>query len=234
MDLYKELTDGKGFAVSSIENIDLFKKLRNTFISKLDIPSESKKDINILRKTMANMSNAEINKSMVNLLTFTELSDMMVASCPDLIETLCGKKLFIQRRAHTIINAPGKDQRKQWAHYEMISGISPFSYVLWAPLHDLEDEGGTYYIDQNTSTKLMKKEEKEGLINGPATFNMMKNQKPAHLKFGQVLVFNPFVLHGNISFDSKFASIACNVRFQSYNRPLLQKNSDYLKYYELP
>ena len=136
MDLYKELTDGKGFAVSSIENIDLFKKLRNTFISKLDIPSESKKDINILRKTMANMSNAEINKSMVNLLTFTELSDMMVASCPDLIETLCGKKLFIQRRAHTIINAPGKDQRKQWAHYEMISGISPFSYVLWAPLHD--------------------------------------------------------------------------------------------------
>lgn len=234
MDLYKELTDGKGFAVSSIENIDLFKKLRNTFISKLDIPSESKKDINILRKTMANMSNAEINKSMVNLLTFTELSDMMVASCPDLIETLCGKKLFIQRRAHTIINAPGKDQRKQWAHYEMISGISPFSYVLWAPLHDLEDEGGTYYIDQNTSTKLMKKEEKEGLINGPATFNMMKNQKPAHLKFGQVLVFNPFVLHGNISFESKFARIACNVRFQSYNRPLLQKNSDYLKYYELP
>ena len=33
--------------------------------------------------------------------------------------------------------------------------------------------------------------------------------------------------------NSKFARIACNVRFQSSKMPLLQKNTDYLKYYEL-
>ena len=159
---------------------------------------------------------------------------MIVNSCPSLAETLCGKELFIQRRAHVIINVPGAKQRKQWTHYEMISGISPFSYVLWAPLHDLEDDGGTYHIDQKTSVKVMKKEEEVGLINGPAVFKMMQKQKPVRLKFGQALVFNPFVLHGNIPFNSEFARIACNVRFQSYNKPLLQKNSDYLKYYRLP
>jgi len=62
---------------------------------------------------------------------------------------------------------------------------------------------------------------------------MMEKQKPARLKFGQVVVFNPFVLHGNVPFNSDLARIACNVRFQSYNKPLLQKNSDYLKYYRL-
>tara|TARA_B100000959_G_C14969919_1_gene619261 strand:- start:2236 stop:2715 length:480 start_codon:yes stop_codon:yes gene_type:complete len=159
---------------------------------------------------------------------------MIINSCPNLVEKLCGKELFIQRRAHTIINVPGEGQAKQWTHYELMSGISPYTYVIWAPLHDLDDQGGVYYIKQDESLKVMKKEQKDGLVNGPTVLNMMQNQKPTRLKFGQAIIFNPFILHGNIAFESNFARIACNVRFQSYRKPLLQKNSDYLKYYKLP
>ena len=234
MDLYEELVDGPGYAVCPIENMQVFKKLRDSFVEKMNISTESKKNINVVRKAMAKMSKAEINRSMINLLTFTDLSDMMINSCPSLVETLCGKELFIQRRAHTIINVPGKEHANQWTHYEMISGISPFSYGLWAPLHDLDDDGGAYFIDQKTSNEIMKKEEEAGLVNSPTVYNMMEKQKPARLRFGQAVVFNPFVLHGNIPFNSAFARIACSVRFQSYNKPLLQKNSDYLKYHRLP
>ena len=234
MDLYEELVHGPGYAVCPIENMQLFKKLRDSFVEKMNISTKSKKNINVVRKAMAKMSKAEINRSMINLLTFTDLSDMMINSCPSLVETLCGKELFIQRRAHTIINVPGSEHSKQWTHYEMMSGISPFTYVIWAPLHDLEDDGGAYHIDQKISLEVMKKEQEAGLVNGPTVFNMMKKQKPPRLKFGQVVVFNPFVLHGNVTFNSKFARIACNVRFQSCNKPLLQKNSDYLKYHRLP
>ena len=138
MDLYKELVNGLGYAVCPIENMQLFKKLKDSFVEKMNISTKSKKNIDVVRKAMAKMSKAEINRSMINLLTFTNLSDMMINSCPNLVETLCGKELFIQRRAHTIINVPGKEHSKQWTHYEMMSGISPFTYVLWAPLHDLE------------------------------------------------------------------------------------------------
>ena len=62
----------------------------------------------------------------------------------------------------------------------------------------------------------------------------MGNKKPPRLKFGQAIIFSPFVIHGNIPFNSELARIACNVRFQSFNTPLLQKNTDYLKYYKLP
>ena len=234
MDLYEELVHGSGYAVCPIENMQLFKKLRDSFVEKMNISTESKKNINVVRKAMAKMSKAEINRSMINLLTFTNLSGMMIDSCPSLVETLCGKELFIQRRAHTIVNVPGKQHSKQWTHYEMISGISPFTYVLWAPLHDLDDNAGAYFINLKKSNEIMKKEEEDGLVNGPTVYNMMEKQKPPRLKFGQVVVFNPFVLHGNVAFDSKFARIACNVRFQSYNKPLLQKNSDYLKYHQLP
>ena len=152
MNIQKELNQGNGFAIVDIENIKLFKKLRNLFIQKLNIKNETK-NINTVRKAMAKMSKTEINKSMIELLNFNNFSEMIVMSCPKLVRKLCGKDLFIQRRAHIIINVPGKGQAKQWPHYEMISGLSPFSYIIWAPLHDLDDDSGIYYIDQRNPQK---------------------------------------------------------------------------------
>lgn len=225
---------GQGYAVIPIENMKTFMKLRDSFIERINISNGSEKNIDFVRKAMAKMSKAEINRSMIDLLKFTNLSEMIINSCPKLVESLCGKELFIQRRATIIMNVPGEGQAKQWPHYELMSGISPFTYVIWAPLHDLEDKSGAYYINQKESLEVMKKEQAAGLVNGPTVLNMMQNQKPTPLKFGQAIIFNPFVLHGNVTFNSKFARIAYSVRFQSNNKPLLQKNSDYLKYYRLP
>ena len=233
MDIYDELVYGSGYAVCPVENMKKLRQLRKLFIEKINISSGSEKNINVIRKTIAKMSKAEINRSMISLLSFTDLSEMMIDLCPSLIKTLCGSKLYIQRRAHIIINVPGKQHSQQWTHYEMISGISPFTYVLWAPLHDLEEDTGVYLIDQKTSKYIMEKEEESGLVNGPTVYNMMHKQKPPRLEFGQVVVFNPFVLHGNIEFNSQYARVACNVRVQNSKKPLLQKNSDYLKYFEI-
>lgn len=235
MDLYKEINEKKGYAICNVENLKLFKRLRESFIKKINLPGVNKKNIENVRKSLAKMSKAEINKSMIGFLTFNKnLSEMMINSFPSLVSKLCGKELFIQRRAHTTVNAPGDHQAKQVAHYEMISGISPFTYILWAPLHDLEDDGGAYHIELKKSLNVMKKEEAKGLVSGPDVLNFMGIKKPPRLKFGQAIIFNPFVIHGNISFSSKLARIACNVRFQSSKMPLLQKNTDYLKYYKLP
>ena len=234
MDIHKELIHGQGYAVIPVENMETFIKLRDSFVERINISNGSEKNIDFVRKAMAKMSKAEINRSMIDILKFTNLSEMIINSFPKLIESLCGKELFIQRRATIIMNVPGGGQAKQWPHYELMSGISPFTYVIWAPLHDLEDQSGAYYINQKESLKVMKKEQAAGLVNGPTVLNMMQNQKPTPLKFGQAIIFNPFVLHGNVTFNSKFARIAYSVRFQSNNKPLLQKNSDYLKYYRLP
>ena len=182
MNIKNELIKGKGYSIFSIENMKVFKTLREKFIKKINIIKSEKKDIFNVRKKLAKMSKAEINKSMVNLLTFNNLSEMIINSCPSLVRSLCGNELFIQRRAHTIINVPGKGQQKQWTHYELMSGISPFTFVIWAPLHDLDDRGGVYYIEQNKSLKMMKIEQKDGLVNGPRILNLMQNQKPAKLK----------------------------------------------------
>ena len=234
MDVYEEIVNGPGYAVCSIENMQLLEESRDSLVDKVEVSAGSEKNMDTVRKAIAKMSKAEINKVMIGMLTFTNISEMIINSCPNLVETLCGKELFVQRRAHTIFNLPGKDQARQWNHYEVMSGLSPFAYVLWVPFHDLEDDGGVYYFDREESLEIMKKEQAEGLVNGPTILNMMGKQKPPRLKFGQALLFNPFVLHGNVPFNSNFARIASSVRFQSCSKPLLQKNSDYMKYYRLP
>ena len=233
MDIKKKLTNGKGYAVVNIENMNLLNELQNSFIEKINIPNKIKKDINFVRKEVAKMSKAEVNQCMIDLLKLNNLSEIIINSCPKLIDSLCGKELFIQRRATFVMNVPGKGQAKQWPHYELMSGISPHSYIIWAPLHDLEENSGVYYFDQKKSLELMKKEQEKGIVNGPMILNMMSKQKPEQLNFGQAVVFNPFLLHGNTVFNSEFARIACTTRFQSSNKPLLQKNSDYLKFYTL-
>ncbi len=233
MDVKKELTKGKGYAIVEIEDMNLLNELQNSFIKKINIPNNLKSDINFVRKKVATMSKAEVNQCMIDLLKLNNLSEMIVRSCPKLVESLCGKELFIQRRATIVMNVPGEGQAKQWPHYELMSGISPYSYIIWAPLHDLEENSGVYYFDQKRSLEIMKKEQETGTVNGPIILNMMSDQKPEKLNFGQAVVFNPFLLHGNTVFNSDLARIACTTRFQSSTKPLLQKNSDYLKFYSL-
>ena len=234
MDIGKKINSGPGYAICDVENTIILKELRESFIRSMTKKDKTIKDINEIRREIAKMSKGEINKIMINFLTHNKnLSEMMVSSFKNLIKKLCGKKLFIQRRATIIMNVPGKNQAKQWPHYELMSGISPYTYVIWAPLHDLEENSGVYYIEQKESFEIMQKEQKMGLVNGPTVLNLMGNKKTEPLKFGQAIIFNPFIIHGNVSFDSNLARVAYNVRFQSCEKPLLQKNSDYLKYYKL-
>ncbi len=231
MNLKEEIINGYGYAIVKIDDLDKFKYLRDIFLERMGL--EGERNIANLRKKIAKMKNHEVNKAMVNLLSFNEASEIMIKSCKKIVEELCGKELLIQRRANTIFNLPGEDQRRQWPHYELMSGISPYTFIMWAPFHDLDDDGGVYYVPQNKSYEIIKKEHSLGLVNGPTILDKMNTYKPAKLKFGEVIVFNPFVLHGNVDFNSDLARIACSVRFQSKHKPIMQKDSDFFKLYNL-
>ena len=231
MSLKEKIINGSGYSVVKIDDLDQFKKLRDIFIDRMGL--DGVKNITNLREKMSKMNNHEINKAMVNLLSFNEASEIMIKSCKKIVKELCGEELLIQRRANTIFNLPGEEQRRQWPHYELMSGISPFTFVIWAPFHDLDDDGGVYYVPLEQSFKTIKEEHSQGLVNGPTILGKIDKFKPTKLKFGEVIIFNPFILHGNVSFNSNLARIACSVRFQNKNKPIMQKNSDFLKLYSL-
>ena len=166
---------------------------------------------------------------MLQLLSFNEASGMLAEAFSEHIRALCGQEIFLQRRANVIMNLPGANQRHQWPHYELMSGISPSTYAIWLPLHDLLDDGGMFYIPDKESFGVMQKEYDLGTVNSPYMFNSVVDQQIPKLEFGEALIFNPFVIHGNVEFKSSLARVAVSFRFQSRSDPLYQKNSDFLK-----
>ena len=236
MSLIKKLTHGPGFEKIQFENLEPLNLLRNDIVKSMS-PKSSKFyfNIDLLRRKLAKMNDKQINQQMLKFLKNNDISEKIINSCPKIIKKLSGSKLFLQRRAHVIIKTPGNKNSKTLPHYEMMSGISPYTYIIWAPLHDLEGgDGGIYYLDQTKSLSIIEKEEKlNGFANGEITLNTKFNFKKIPIKFGEAIIFNPFVMHGSNYFKSSLARIAINVRFQSINKPLLQKDAEYFKYYKL-
>ena len=90
-----------GYALCEVENMVLFSNLRNSFVKNTILHGTKDKNIFEARKALAKMSKSEINKATINFITSNKgLSEMMINSFPTLIEELCGKELFIQRRAY--------------------------------------------------------------------------------------------------------------------------------------
>ena len=77
MDIYNQLIHGQGYAIIPVENMKEFRKLRDSFVKRANISNGSEKNINLVRKAMAKMSKAEINRSMIDLLKFTNLSSLV-------------------------------------------------------------------------------------------------------------------------------------------------------------
>lgn len=232
MNLREEITNGKGYAVLPIENIKNFNKLKDLFIDKMQAFTSERK-LEKIRLVMSSMTKSQINELMISLLSFDQASEIIADSCKNIVKDLSGEEIFLQRRAITIFNLPSKEHRRQWPHYELMSGVSPFTYILWAPFHDLDENDGVFYKELDQSYDLIKEEHNTGVVNGPTILNKKYKEKPIKLKYGEVIVFSPFLLHGNISFKSNLTRIATSTRFQSIKKPLLQKDTDFFKFHKI-
>ena len=234
MNIIENLIFGAGFEVVDIPRKVQFDDLRMKFFKKLSECSEDDLEIDQIRTSFCMKSNEDINATMVSLLSFKEASvEVAEAFTPIIEEVAQGTDIFLQRRANFIVNIPGAGKRHQWPHYELMSGISPFTFVIWAPFHDLEDDGGIFYLSDQESYEFIKIEEQRGLVNSPWMFDKLGERMPVRMSYGQAIIFNPFVLHGNIEYYSSMARFAVSIRFQSSKLPLMQRNSDFFKYYSL-
>lgn len=234
MKIIDNLIFGAGFDIVNIPHQGKFDELRMKLFKKLCDRSEGDLEIDQIRKSFCLKSNEEVNAIMVSLLSFKEASvEVAEAFSPIIKEVAQGADIFLQRRANFILNTPGADKRHQWPHYELMSGISPFTFVIWAPLHDLEDDGGIFYLSDKESFDFIKLEEQRGLVNSPWMFDKLGKRIPVRMNYGQAVIFNPFVLHGNIEYNSSLARLAVSIRFQSSKLPLMQRNSDFFKYHSL-
>ena len=109
--------------------------------------------------------------------------------------------------------------------------IHPILFLLWFPLHDIEDNSGVYVWDMNVSNKFVL-----SLNNFQNEFdeNNVINRFPTKkTKLGQCVLFNAFCLHGPGKNNNNLSRLSFDFRLQKANLPLHEKYIDYFKFHRI-
>ena len=220
----------KGWSIIKSQNVNDIELLSKNFLQELKknkklnlFITKNVKSINSLRKIVSKLDDNILN--LIRRLYLNKFStNILKAFSQDLIP-IFGKKLLVQKYPQIQIHVGFKNSTKTFPHYEMMAGHSPFTYNIWLPFHDIIDKSGIFLIDDKLSVNLCDKEIKNNINNREKfLFNKMFFPK---IKFGEALVFNPFVYHGSIHHKNKSSRISLDVRLQRLDRPLFQKYNDF-------
>ena len=228
MGILEEIVFGKGYIVIQANNIEILEDIQDQLIGFVSDHKKLEKVLSIgdLRKRLGKLSSNEINDVVLSLTSFSDLSSMLVRAFSDSVMELVGESIYLQRRSHIIFNISGFLDNTVSAHIDGMSGISPFSLILWTGSHDIDDDSGIWLWDQEKTMKYFQEQDKNKAVTGENVLNT-DGKKPLKLKFGEAVVFNPFVLHGSIAHQNPLSRIGFSCRFQSRKHPLFIRNSEF-------
>ena len=137
------------------------------------------------------------------------------------LDSLVGNEIAMQKKLNITIQMPNDKKSNLPMHSDIYAGESPFEVVVWIPLMDIKANSQSMFI---TSPKYNK------IINNNVTYkkNTTINQiykkykkkfKFLKIDFGQILIFSPILLHGNIVNKTPSTRVALNCRFKSLLSP---------------
>jgi sporadic carbohydrate cluster 2OG-Fe(II) oxygenase len=200
-----------------MENIDELGKLRSTVNQAIrrqqhfyndslgELHNFSLGDINTLRLNCFKAIN-EIDK----------LDSILVRLLGNEIEKILGPDILVQRKVNVSIQMPGDHSSILKPHSDCWSGDSPFQINAWIPLTDAFGSNSMFIFDRTDSVNIL-----NNIYNGkdPEELSLIDPSKFLSLKFGEVLLFNPALVHGNVLNQTDRTRVSLNVRFKSVFTP---------------
>ncbi len=127
-----------------------------------------------------------------------------------------GSDIMVQTKLNLSIQMPNDKSSTLNLHSDCWSADSPFQLNLWIPLTDAFETNSMFIKNINSTMKFIKKVKKDDKI--------PKNIKPSSkdfikVNYGQYIIFNPSLLHGNVLNKTKKTRVSLNIRFKSFFSP---------------
>lgn len=137
------------------------------------------------------------------------------------LDLLVGNEIAMQKKLNVTIQMPNDKNSKLPMHSDIYAGESPFEVVVWIPLMNVENSSHAMFI---TNPKNNRDINSEVTYGNNKTINKIykkykKKFKFIKINFGQVLIFSPIILHGNIVNKTNTTRVALNCRFKSLLSP---------------
>lgn len=137
-----------------------------------------------------------------------------------ILEALVGNELAMQNRINFSVQMPSERTSLLDIHADVFGGETPYQVVQWLPLVDVYKTKSMFILPRQKSEKIvanLTNFKKGGM---PEIFEAVKDDLIwLDIPFGQVLVFTPNVLHGNVLNDEQTTRWSLNCRFTGLMTP---------------
>jgi sporadic carbohydrate cluster 2OG-Fe(II) oxygenase len=167
------------------------------------------KDLNSLRFNIYNKINSN-----------SQFGEIYYDISKPYLDELIGNEVSMQKKINLSIQFPKDKDSLLDLHSDIYAGESPFQVVVWIPLVDVFETKSMFF----TKPRFNKKMNYQILNTDKYTNKQMynKNKKKFtffRLKFGEILIFSPLILHGNTVNLTKETRFSLNCRFKSLLSP---------------
>jgi len=216
-----------GYIIKPVDNIEALNKIKDFFIKNIRSYfkiNKEESDKNILDNVHNYISTVELNEFRLNIInemnSYAELRKLYYLVCKNILNAVVGNELAMQSRINLSIQLPGDSSSLLQVHSDTWSGDSPYEVVAWLPLVDCHETKSMYILPQNHLNDInhffgnWRKKDSEDL------FKSIEDKiKYLEVKFGNILIFNQSLPHGNRINQEPETRWTMNCRFKSLFSP---------------
>lgn len=142
----------------------------------------------------------------------------------EFLDVIVGNELVMQNKVNLSIQLPFDNSSLLPIHSDTWQGDSPFEVVVWLPLVNCYKTKSMFLMKPESSKKLYKNFHKIKNLNNNQIFKKYeKDLQWVNIKYGEILIFNQSLPHGNVVNIENETRWSMNCRFKSLFSPYGEK-----------
>ena len=135
------------------------------------------------------------------------------------LSDILGPDLLVQTKLNLSIQLPGDSTSQLDLHSDCWSGDSPFQVNLWMPLTNCYGTNSMFVVPQAESFMAIRELNRNTTLNCNELRKFILDKHFLNLRFGQAVIFNPGLIHGNVVNQTNTTRVSVNVRFKGLFSP---------------
>ena len=159
--------------------------------------------------------------------SFEDITERYLELGKKTIFDMVGTELASNRTLNFSIQLPKDDSSLLPMHSDTFSGESEFQINLWVPLVNAYDTNSMFIFNPNFSKNIQNNiEDYEEVGLNQLLDNHPNEYDYINVKYGEILIFTPTCLHGNVINETNDTRISFNCRYKNIFSPYNQNEEN--------